>query len=144
MYGVLHRVQRDLELWCACEKPGKDHERTGECLEIDMMWFANDGDHYGLPLVAIEHENHWNQAEAMKDLWRVSMVCAPLRVFFGYAPNEKALQSRRIELVEVSKRCRRLPGGEDLIILRHHHMPLGKFVAWRVTDRTTKQLAEPA
>jgi len=145
MYELLHEVQDQLGLWCACEKPGKGHLGVkGEHLEIDLMWFTNDGDQYGLPLVAIEHENKWNMAEVKKDLWRVCMVCAPLRVFFGYAPNEKALQDRCMELVGLTKRCRRLPGGEDLVILRHQYMPLGKFVAWRVIDTGAQQLAESA
>jgi hypothetical protein len=135
MYDVLHAVQQDLNLWCQC-KPGHAPSQgdKGELLKIDMMWFERPGRQWDPPLVAIEHENAWSLHAALVDFWRVSQICAPLRVCIAYVRSASGVDEAANTLLStaVAHGWKRLPGAEDLLVLGHGDMDSGGFRAWRL------------
>lgn len=144
MYAVLHAVQEDLGLWCQCKC---DHAGSrggkGELLKIDMMWFAQSGGQWDPPVVAIEHENAWSIEAALIDFWRVSQICAPLRVCIVYVRNASGVDGGAKTLLETStnSRWRRLPGAEDLLVLGHGAMDWDDFRAWCIDANGSRELA---
>lgn len=136
MYDVLHAVQEDLNLWCQC-KPGHDKPSQGgkgELLKIDMMWFERPGRYWDPPLVAIEHENAWSLDAACVDFWRVSQICAPLRICIAYLRSADRVDDAAKTLLAraVDHGWKRLPGAEDLLVLGHRDMGWDGFRAWRL------------
>lgn len=139
IYEVLHDVQNELGLWCACEKPdcvrgpGAHTGRKGEYLEIDLMWFDRASGDYGVPVVAIEHENSYRPEDIAVDFWRVCQLAVPLRVCIGYAPDAARVPQLQRVLLGKASEWRRLPGGEDLLVLGHAEMKPDDYQAWCIT-----------
>jgi hypothetical protein len=148
MSGLLHSLQEEFGVHCLCQLPrkkaesSKKHDRV-EALEIDMTWYPSSANtdpdgNWDAALFALEHECSWDEFETKKDFWRVFQFAAPLRVFIGYAPHEKAenrlktLTSMRLK--GKTDRFHRLPGGEDILLLGSS--PLVGYERWlgRVWD----------
>jgi hypothetical protein len=143
MYTVLHRVQQSLGLWCACRLGhATPHGQKGEYLKIDFMWFAADSGNWAPPVVAIEHENAWEVRETVTDFWRVSQVCAPLRVCIGYTKTRAEAERLGPVMLDTSREngWRRVEKGEDLVVLGYDGMAPGDFLAWLLTDEGSKEL----
>jgi hypothetical protein len=143
MYAALHRVQDELGLWCNClDQHRPSHGASGELLKIDMMWFRRDGEQWDPPVVAIEHENAWDANAALIDFWRVSQVCALLRVCIVYTRRAVDVDPLRERLLGVAHEhgWRRPPMAEDLLVIGHGEMEAGDFRAWRCHTREPDEL----
>lgn len=137
MFETLHAVRDDFGLWCKCEfgEKSASHGVKGEFLKIDMMWFPKGErtGEYDVPVFALEHENRHTDYHAKEDFWRVFQVAAPLRVFIGYAMENRATALvdalSDMRWVKGRDRFNQLPGGEDIALVGAY--PMQGWESWQ-------------
>ncbi len=102
---------------------------------IDFTWYASGEDEWVPPLVAIEHENLWDDFERQRDHWKVNMIASPLRVFIGYTRSADQVDEAAANLTAHEHKWYRVENGEALIILGHGKMETD-FRAWATPQGT--------
>ena len=99
---------------------------------FDFTLYERDAwKNHSLPCVIIEHENQWSEGEFLRDLWKVMIGFAPLRVMFGYARDEQGVKALATAVRrEAASWSYPAQGVEDLVLLRHPGA-----TAWRLLRR---------
>jgi len=136
MSKILHQMVEQADMGCCCmywdahasaAGQGWKNATKEQGLEIehlfDFTWFKTWVP-YEQPAVIIEHENNGSKDAFLKDLWKILVGFAPLRVMIGYAGRSDLWKSYLDDMNNLSSKAQwSYPvGSEDLVLVGYWRM----------------------